>query len=113
VFRELSDADLRSLHELLARRDSTIDVAHEWLLDRGYEISRSAVGRYSRAWRHRGGRLAQLLAVATAPAARKRITWLMRRLTDEKVISLAVFAVMLWVQQGPPETRKTGRRRRR
>jgi len=51
IFKALSDRDLNAFHQLMFRRATSVDCLHGWLGKRGVRISRSAVGRYWKAWR--------------------------------------------------------------
>src|SRR5689334_10844570 len=46
--RLLSDADRVALNDLVARPGTTIEDAHTWVRERGYEAGRSAVYAYVR-----------------------------------------------------------------
>lgn len=64
----LSDTDKRELGRLIASRAWTLDGLLEWLGERGYEISRSALHRYSVTVRKAGERLRQSREITQALA---------------------------------------------
>jgi hypothetical protein len=56
IMRQLSDADLAEFRALAIYRRSTLDTLHEWLIDRGYQISRNAISNFRRQLRTDGSR---------------------------------------------------------
>lgn len=63
---ELSDDDLAEFRRLLGAGRLTIGALAAWLAGRGYEISRSAVGRYSQKFETVAAKLRQSRAVTEA-----------------------------------------------
>jgi hypothetical protein len=47
----LTRKDLRAFHRFIERPETTIDLALQWMIDRGYASSRSATGRYVQGYR--------------------------------------------------------------
>lgn len=66
---ELSEADLAEFRRLLSTGRLSIDGLTTWLEGKGYEISRSAVGRYSQNFERIAARLRQSREVTTALVA--------------------------------------------
>lgn len=60
---ELSDADRAEFNRLLATGRLSIDALTTWLEGKGYEISRSAVGRYAQGYERTAARLRQSRAI--------------------------------------------------
>ncbi len=66
---DLSEADLAEFRRLLATGRLSIDALTLWLEGKGYEISRSAVGRYSKSFEQVAAKLRQSREVTEALVA--------------------------------------------
>lgn len=66
---ELAESDLAEFRRLLATGRLTIDGLTLWLEGRGYEISRSAVGRYAKSFDQVAGRLRESRQITEALVA--------------------------------------------
>lgn len=66
IAKALSEADKKDLHKRLATPGVTYDDITRWLKDKGYEISRSAVGRYGKGFSAKLERIAEVEQKAKA-----------------------------------------------
>lgn len=65
----VSEEDRAALEQMMLAGKFTIDELHEWLLERDYEISRSAVGRHSKKVEEIGVHMREAQQMAEALAA--------------------------------------------
>jgi hypothetical protein len=91
VESRLSDRDFKAFCGVIRGRRNTIDMAHAWLSKRGYDISRGAVWKFSKALRERRTGLDTLTAEGRL-ACRRRIVRCCDRLRSR---DLAVAAALL------------------
>jgi hypothetical protein len=74
VESRLSDRDFKAFCGVIRGRRNTIDMAHAWLSKRGYDISRGAVWKFSKALRERRTGLDTLTAEGRLP--NHALTWI-------------------------------------
>lgn len=96
VGRILRNRDWGPFYKVLSNRQSTIDIAHRWLVKHGYSISRGAVGNYRRAKlaNHRHSMRTDLRLTDDAQTRRK-IKSTVDELDSIRLAALAMFAVFL------------------
>lgn len=87
VERLLTPRDFEAFQRLLFDRQQTTDSLTEWLRRRGYEVGRSAVGRYRQAEWHKcqGG----------DASTRQRLAELAYRLNGQSLVAVTQFAAFL------------------
>ena len=106
IERELKAEHWREFHALLMDRRRTIDDAHAWLTERGYDFSRSAVARYHKTYRESSSfwlRLQLTGGYASDEDVRRTIANNCEKLTGQSLTSLAVYASFLLIgsEAGP------------
>jgi hypothetical protein len=96
IVRVLKDEDWGPFNALVADRRSAIDPAHQWLLARGYTISRNAVAHYVRS--HRRNSLLRLrlgLGEGDDADLREKLRTIAEGLDGAELVTLAVFGAYL------------------
>jgi len=93
IYATIKDKDLRPFHELLSRRDVSVDAAHAWLRRKGYRFSRSTVGHYVRFRRDIASREMRLtVGCGSDSHTRRRITELCRCLAGRELTAVVALA---------------------
>jgi hypothetical protein len=94
VAKRLKDKDWEPFHAMLRRRDTTIKIAHAWILERGYHISRGAVWQYMKALANRPIGM-QVLSDAGPQECRRQIARDCHRLNDQELAAVSMFVAFL------------------
>jgi len=94
IYRMVTDTHMVELNKLIRSRGSTVDNVHEWLMDRGYEVSRTATHRYMQKVK-RGQADFSCESKADRTVHERQIVFCAKSLSLDGVAILAMFASFL------------------